>query len=75
VVDAGAGGRGLAALKVKGTSRLYRVELLTGKARLAGAFPASRQVSDLTAGFQRERAQCLPVGRGDLLHLRLVHLV
>jgi hypothetical protein len=41
VVDAGAGGRELAALKVKGTSRLYRVELLTGKARLAGAFPAS----------------------------------
>jgi hypothetical protein len=27
---------------------------LTGKARLVGAFPASRQVTDLTAGFRRD---------------------
>ena len=49
-----ADGRGLAALKVNGTYRLYRVELLTGRARVVGAFPASRQVTDLTAGFRRD---------------------
>jgi hypothetical protein len=49
-----ADGRGLAALKVKGSYRMYRVELLTGKARLVGAFPAYRQVTDLTAGFRRD---------------------
>lgn len=51
---ASADGWGLAALKVTGIYRLYRVELLTGRARVVGAFPASRQVSDLTAGFRRD---------------------
>jgi len=59
----GADGRGLAALKVQlkvqGAYRMYRVELLTGKARLVGAFPASRQVTDLTAGFNRDELEFL----------------
>jgi hypothetical protein len=50
----GADGRGLAALNAKGAYRMYRVELLTGRARLVGAFPADRQVTDLTAGFRRD---------------------
>jgi hypothetical protein len=59
---ASADGRGLAALKVNGTYRLYRVELLTGKARLVGAFPASRQVTDLTAGFNRDELETIFLG-------------
>jgi hypothetical protein len=51
---ASAEGRGLAVLKVNGSYRLYQVELLTGRAPLVGAFPASRQVTDLTAGFRRD---------------------
>jgi hypothetical protein len=60
----GADGRGLAALKVKGTYRMYRVELLTGRARLVGAFPASRQVTDLTAGFNRSEVEGIFLGEG-----------
>jgi hypothetical protein len=52
-----ADGRGLAALKVTGTYRMYRVELLTGRTRLVGAFPASRQVTDLTAGFRKDELE------------------
>jgi hypothetical protein len=52
-----ADGRGLAALKVNGTYRLYRVELLTGRARLVGAFPVRRQVTDLTAGFRDDELE------------------
>jgi hypothetical protein len=54
---ASADGHGLAALKVNGDYRMYRVELLTGRARLVGAFPASRQVTDLTAGFNRDELE------------------
>jgi hypothetical protein len=36
---------------------MYQVELLTGKARLVGAFPASRQVTDLTAGFRQDELE------------------
>jgi hypothetical protein len=57
-----ADGRGLAALKVKGSYRLYRVELLTGRARLVGAFPARRQVSDLTAGFRHDELEGIVLG-------------
>jgi Domain of unknown function (DUF4394) len=53
----GADGRGLAALKVNGSYRLYRVELLTGRARLVGAFPATRQVTDLTTGFRQDELE------------------
>ena len=59
---ASADGRGLAALKVKGSYELYRVELLTGTARLVGAFPASRQVTDLTVGFRRDELQGIRLG-------------
>ena len=59
---ASADGRGLAALKVNGRYRLYRVELLTGRARLVGAFPASRQVTDLTAGFRRDEIEGIMLG-------------
>ena len=59
-----ADGRGLAALKVKGTYRMYRVDLLTGRARLVGAFPASRQVTDLTAGFRRDELEGIFLGEG-----------
>jgi hypothetical protein len=52
-----ADGRGLAALKISGSYRMYQVELLTGKARLVGAFPASRQVTDLTAGFRQDELE------------------
>jgi hypothetical protein len=61
---ASADGRGLAALKVNGTYRLYRVELLTGRARLVGSFPASRQVTDLTAGFNRSEIEGILLGEG-----------
>jgi hypothetical protein len=54
---ASADGRGLAALKVNGSYRMYRVELLTGRARLLGAFPAHRQVTDLTAGFRNDELE------------------
>jgi hypothetical protein len=54
---AAADGRGLAALKVNGSYRMYRVDLLTGKARLLGAFPAHRQVTDLTTGFRRDELE------------------
>jgi hypothetical protein len=54
---ASADGRGLAALKISGSYRMYQVELLTGKARLVGAFPASRQVTDLTAGFRQDELE------------------
>jgi hypothetical protein len=53
----GANGQALAALNVNGTRNLYRVDLLTGKARRIGAFPANRQVTDLTAGFRRDELQ------------------
>jgi hypothetical protein len=63
---ASADGRGLAALKVNGRYRLYRVELLTSRARLVGAFPASRQVTDLTAGFLRDEIEGITLGQcGD----------
>jgi hypothetical protein len=62
---ASADGWGLAALKVQGTYRLYRVELLTGRARLVGAFPASRQVTDLTAGFRRDEIDGILSSEGD----------
>jgi hypothetical protein len=52
-----ADGRGPAALKISGSYRMYQVELLTGKARLVGAFPASRQVTDLTAGFRQDELE------------------
>ena len=45
---------GLATLEVNGARKLYRVDLFTGKARRIGAFPGSRQVTDLTAGFDRQ---------------------
>jgi Domain of unknown function (DUF4394) len=38
---------GLATLKVNGRYGLYRIGLLTGSAKLAGAFPARHQVVDL----------------------------
>jgi hypothetical protein len=47
---------------VNGTYRLYQVELLTGKTRLVGAFPASRQVTDLTAGFRRDEIEGITLG-------------
>jgi hypothetical protein len=59
---ASADGWGLAALKVNGAYRMYRVELLTGRARLVGAFPAHRQVTDLTAGFRRDELEGLFIG-------------
>jgi Domain of unknown function (DUF4394) len=60
---ASADGRGLAALKVNGAWRMYEVELLTGRARLVGAFPASRQVTDLTAGFRRDELRGITLGQ------------
>jgi Domain of unknown function (DUF4394) len=57
-----ADGRGLAALQVNGAYRMYRVELLNGRARLVGAFPASRQVTDLTAGFNRDELEGVLLG-------------
>jgi hypothetical protein len=62
---ASADGRGLAALKVNGRYRLYRVELLTGAARLVGAFPANQQVTDLTAGFRRGEIEGIVLGEGS----------
>ncbi|MFJ7128779.1 DUF4394 domain-containing protein [Streptomyces sp. NPDC098101] len=38
---------GFAALNTGGKQRFYRVDLLTGRAALVGAFPASRQVVDI----------------------------
>ncbi|WP_432126395.1 DUF4394 domain-containing protein [Streptomyces sp. bgisy082] len=38
---------GFAALNTDGKQRFYKVDLLTGKATLAGAFPAARQVVDI----------------------------
>jgi hypothetical protein len=61
----GSTGRGLATLKVNGTWRLYAVELLTGKARLVGGFPAGQQVVDLTAGFRRDELQGILLGECD----------
>jgi hypothetical protein len=62
---ASADGRGLAALKVEGAYRMYRVELLTGQARLVGAFPAGQQVTDLTAGFRRDEFEGVVGSFGD----------
>ena len=61
----GADGWGLAALKVNGTYRMYRLELLTGRARLVDAFPAHRQVTDLTAGFRRDELEGVLLGEGN----------
>jgi hypothetical protein len=47
-------GQGLAALQVNGSRKLYRIDLLSGRATRIGAFPANRQVTDLTAGFRRD---------------------
>jgi hypothetical protein len=43
--------RGLATLEVNGNRKLYQVNLFTGSVSKIGAFPAKRQVTDLTAGF------------------------
>jgi Domain of unknown function (DUF4394) len=59
----GADGRGLAALKVNGGYRLYRVGLLTGRARLVGPFPAHQQVTDLTAGFRKDELRGIRQGQ------------
>src|SRR5262245_41673755 len=68
-----ADGRGLAALKVNGTYRLYHVELLTGTTRLVGAFPASCQVTDLTAGFRRDEIEGIVLGGTERLwYLRVL---
>jgi Domain of unknown function (DUF4394) len=45
---------GLAALQVRGAQKLYRIDLLAGEADRIGAFPDNRQVTDLTAGFNRD---------------------
>ncbi|MGH8824365.1 MAG: DUF4394 domain-containing protein [Jiangellaceae bacterium] len=47
------GGRGLAALMVDGAYALYEVDVLTGEAHRVGAFPAGRQVIDLTTAGLR----------------------
>jgi hypothetical protein len=60
---ASAQGQGLAALKSNGTYRMYQVELLTGRARLVGAFPAARQVTDLTVGFRRDELRGIRQGQ------------
>ncbi len=42
---------GLAALQVNGTYSLYEIDLITGRATQAGAFPVDEQVTDLTTGI------------------------
>jgi hypothetical protein len=44
-------GRGFAALQVNGTYSLYEIDLITGRATQAGAFPLDQQVTDLTTGI------------------------
>ena len=62
--DRGADGWGLAARKSTAATG-DRVELLTGRARLVGAFPAHRQVTDLTAGFRRDELEGVSLGEGN----------
>jgi hypothetical protein len=44
-------GRGFASLQVNGAYSLYEIDLLTGRATQAGAFPVDQQVTDLTTGI------------------------
>ena len=44
-------GRGFAALQVNGTYSLYEIDLITGRATEAGAFPVDQRVTDLTTGI------------------------
>jgi hypothetical protein len=53
----GAKGYGLASLQVNGSRKLYRINLLAGSASKIGAFPADRQVTDLTAGFRQDELE------------------
>jgi len=41
-------------MQVNCASRLYWIELLTGKGQLIGSFPSDHHVTDLAAGFQRD---------------------
>ena len=53
----GAKRQGFAALQVNGSRKLYRIDLLSGRATRIGAFPDNRQVTDLTAGFRKDEIE------------------